>query len=132
MQLGMESDEALKHDTEAYLARADGVGATWVRLTVGSSRWQWESDAYVNAAAAAQADGKHVLVTLMSWQQYPTPAAWAAFARSVVARMSPYVDAWSPLNEPNHSATEPAQPVTCQLDESARPSTSEVRDDVRL
>jgi hypothetical protein len=132
MQLGMESDEALKHDPAGYLARADGAGATWMRLTVGSSRWLTESDAYVNAAAAAQADGKRVLVTLMSWQQYPTPAAWAAFARQVVARMAPYVDAWSPLNEPNHWAMAPAQTVTCRLDASARTSTSEVRDGVRI
>jgi hypothetical protein len=132
MQLGMESDEALKHDTAGYLARADGAGATWMRLTVGSSRWLTESDAYVNAAAAAQADGKRVLVTLMSWQQYPTPEAWAAFARQVVARMAPYVDAWSPLNEPNHWAMAPTQTVTCRLDASARTSTSEVRDGVRI
>ncbi len=112
MQLGMESDEALKHDTAAYLARTDGVGATWMRLTVGSGRWLTESDTYVNAAAAAQADGKRVLVTLMSWQQYPTPEAWAAFAQQVVARMAPYVDAWSPLNEPNHWAMAPVQTVT--------------------
>jgi hypothetical protein len=45
MQLGMESDEALKHDTAGYLARADGAGATWMRLTVGSSRWLTASDA---------------------------------------------------------------------------------------
>src|SRR6476659_6444912 len=100
MQLGMESDQALKYDTAAYLARTDGVGATWMRLTVGSGHWPTEADAYVNAAAAAQADGKRVLVTLMSWQQYPTPEEWAAFAQQVVARMGPYVDAWSPLNEP--------------------------------
>jgi hypothetical protein len=101
MVLGMQDDESMKRDAPAYMDRMDRAGATALRLMIPSNRWDAEADAYVRAAAQAHADGKYVIVSLLSWYAFPSPSQWAAYARSAASRLAPYADAWSPMNEPN-------------------------------
>lgn len=108
--LGVQDDESLKQDPSAYLARADAMGADRIRLTVPDNRWEHEADSYIQAARAAHEDGKSVTVSLMAWRSTPTPRQWRAYTLEVVRHMAPYVDVWSPMNEPNFDLMAPYSP----------------------
>lgn len=136
MSLGMQDDAAMTYqDPATYLARVDGVKAGWLRLSVTAGHWRGgQADAYVAAAAAARADGKKVFVSLLSWRDYPTPAEWRAYAEQVVARMAPYVDAWSVMNEPNWPGMSAATATKCVIGPvtTTTPMTTRVRRGVRI
>lgn len=118
MSIGLQNDDAMVQAgpdaTTAYLRRADDLGASWVRLSVMDGLWNGgQADAYVAAARAAHDSGHRVIVSLLAWDTHPTAQEWAPFAKLVVARLAPYVDAWSPMNEPNQPNMAPATSRPC-------------------
>lgn len=101
--LGVQDDDAMiGSGALAYLDRAQTLGASWIRLNVSDVRWNHErAGGYVEAARLAHERGLKVMVTLMAWKTRPTARKWEAYARQVAFYLAPYVDAWSPMNEPN-------------------------------
>jgi hypothetical protein len=73
-------------------------------------------------------------VALLAYRTHPTGLEWARFTRRVAGRLSPYVDAWSPMNEPQWPSLSPASVTTCAIRAGASNSlvTSTVRDGYRL
>jgi hypothetical protein len=117
-ELGYQDDEMFKFNPDAAWSRAEGVDATWIRIMVPDSHWKWESDMYVRIAREAKAREMNVMATLMAWQSQPTVAQWQAYSKSVYAKLGPYVDAWSPMNEPNHPKFMPKVDTTCVIHNS--------------
>jgi hypothetical protein len=120
MQLGLQNDDRLVLAGETgglrYLKRVDRVGASWVRVMVPDTRWNaGQAHEYVRAVQQAHADGKRVMATLLAWETTPTPRQWEIYARDVVGQMAPYVDAWSPMNEPNLGLMRAASPIHCEV-----------------
>lgn len=120
MSLGIQDDDAFSQTgtfgTSALLDRADAIDAGWVRVMVVDTRWNAGQDGeYVRAVAEAKARGKRVMASLLAWRTQPTAAEWRAYTRRVVARMAPYVDAWSVMNEPNWPGMNAATGTACML-----------------
>lgn len=104
MQLGIQDDGQMLFSAptaDAYLQRADTVHARWIRIMVTENVWNNERPQLMVALTNAKAHHKRVMVSLLAWQSNPTPDQWRAFALEVAPAIAPYVDAWSPLNEPN-------------------------------
>lgn len=126
MSLGMQDDEACKYHKDAdenvllgpsaeWLQRVDTVHAEWVRVMVPHGRWQAESAAIVACARDAQASGHKVFAALFNWNQRPTAGEQRAFAEEVVPSLAPYVDAWSPHNEPTEPMFAPWTGTRCAV-----------------
>jgi hypothetical protein len=118
--LGYQSDAALCADTTHTLDEIAGpANGRWLRLMVQPDRPDLQA-CYLRAVQEAHARRLSVFVTLMRWRgltgaQKPgvTPPEWATAAAHYARLLGPWVDAWSPLNEPNHRAFVPAvQTVT--------------------
>lgn len=101
--------------TSLELARADTIHARSVRLSVSDGRWPYNASDYLRAARAAHDRGLQVLVTLTAWQTHPTAAQWQTFTANVVSQLAPYVDAWSPMNEPNIEEFRADQSTLCHI-----------------
>lgn len=107
MSLGIQDDDV---PAQQLVARANDVDADWIRMMVPDNH---DLAPYVEAAKVAHDSGKHVLASMLAYRSAPTPASWAGYAQTVVSAMAPYVDAWSPMNEPNWPALAPATNVLC-------------------
>lgn len=131
--IGYESNVLVPSATREHLAamaheaRAD----SWVRITIYQATYRERLPYYEEAINVAREHGSRVLVTLTRWrardgteQPGVTPAEWRTFTRQVVSRLGSKVDAWSPMNEPNHPAFAPRVTTTCVLRDSSRSSTS--------
>jgi hypothetical protein len=124
LQLGIEDEEGCKYQPQTALARADTVNAGTVRILIPRGRWQAEQDAYVACAARAKASGRRVLAALVSYGHgRPTAAEWHDFAAQAVPRLDPYVDVWSPMNEPNLPSMAPLTETVCRTVTTRRTSS---------
>lgn len=116
MTLGYQSDTQVTNapdQTTAFMANQANGRA--MRLMVQEDKWSYMSDAYLSAVRAAKSHGLFVMVSMYRWRgltgsERPgvTPSEWASFTRVAAAKLAPYVDAWSVMNEPNHPAFAPA------------------------
>jgi hypothetical protein len=78
---------------------------------------------YLDAVQAAYKECGSVMLTMFRWQGLrklerppPTPAEMVSFARNWVPFFAPWVNAWSPNNEPNHPSFWLAVKKTCYID----------------
>jgi hypothetical protein len=119
--LGYQSDTQLCTDTTHTLDEMAGpANGHWLRLMVQPDRPDLQ-DCYLRAVQEAHARRLGVFVTLMRWRglsgaEKPgvTSQEWATVAAHYARLLGPWVDAWSPLNEPNHRAFVPAVQKLCK------------------
>jgi len=107
MDFGMQQEPM----TAARCDQIAALNSRWVRIMVMPTRWA-DTD-YLGVVKRCKADGLKVMVSLMFWQSHPSPAYIAAFAAVAARKLGPYVDAWSPMNEPNHRYFQPAYNPYC-------------------
>lgn len=100
MELGMQQEPMTP-------TRCDQVAShtPWVRIMVQPERWTTDRPRYRATIQRCKALGLRVIVTLTN--MYPAAprltAGQLAFSAAAISRdLGPWVDAWSPINEPNH------------------------------
>lgn len=103
-------DKGAQQETSspAYCDQIAKTGSKWARIMVQPELYAGRRDSYIATAKRCHDDdGLKVMVSIMHWYQTSPrlSADQLAFAAAVAAHdLGPWVDAWSPINEPNHPA----------------------------